>query len=307
MKRGTVEHPKTKALARALKIPQYSAVGILESLWHWTAQFAPAGDVGRYENSDIADGVHWDGDAEKLVAALVSCRWLDEHDEHRLVIHDWSTHADDAVNLVLARRTTFFTDGTRPKLTRLAKPERERIQSQFDTHGAHTECTLPIPSHPLPKPSPPIAIAHAHTKTQPETETPTSAPVARDGNEREQSKPDERTGHGLEHERLVSELIAAGVDGKEAKHLALRATPQRIREVIGISKQGNVSNPGGLIRDLIVQHSRPDELTSSGTLARQLESIQQSHRQSRQTEAQQRRAAKAAREFPEPTLELRRI
>ena len=47
MKRNTIDHPKTKALARALGLPLYSGVGVLEALWHWTARHAPAGDVGR--------------------------------------------------------------------------------------------------------------------------------------------------------------------------------------------------------------------------------------------------------------------
>jgi hypothetical protein len=47
MKRGTPEHPKTAHLMAALSIPRPYAVGILELLWHFTARYAPRGDVGR--------------------------------------------------------------------------------------------------------------------------------------------------------------------------------------------------------------------------------------------------------------------
>ena len=59
VKRGTLEHPKLRALAKALEIPRPYAVGILESLWHLTARYAPQGDIGRFSDEEIARWVGW--------------------------------------------------------------------------------------------------------------------------------------------------------------------------------------------------------------------------------------------------------
>lgn len=108
MKRGTPRHPKTKHLARLLKIKLYSAVGLLEMLWHFVGDFAPAGDIGRVSNADIADGVAWEKDPEVLITALIESRWLDPNQKHRLIVHDWSEHADDAVRKKLKRSSAVF-------------------------------------------------------------------------------------------------------------------------------------------------------------------------------------------------------
>src|SRR5262245_380173 len=103
MKRGTPTHPKVFELAGALKISRPTAIGILELLWHFTAQYAPAGDVGRYSNVRIAAAVDWRRNPEVLVNALVTTRWLDPSEGSRLVVHDWCVHADDSVRKRLAR------------------------------------------------------------------------------------------------------------------------------------------------------------------------------------------------------------
>lgn len=112
MKRGTPEHPKTMALMDALGIGKATAVGLLELLWHFTARFAPRGDIGRFSNRAIANSIDWDRDPDELIAAMVKCGWLDEHTEHRLVVHDWSEHADGAVRLWLSKRKLNFADGS---------------------------------------------------------------------------------------------------------------------------------------------------------------------------------------------------
>ena len=96
MKRATLSHPKTKRLARRLKVPRPHALGILAMLWDWTGEYAPQGDVGRHDDEDIAEAVDWpDDQAEALVTALVDCGWLDRHPEHRLIVHDYHDHAEE--------------------------------------------------------------------------------------------------------------------------------------------------------------------------------------------------------------------
>jgi len=104
MKRGTPEHPKVLSLMAELKMPLYSACGLLELLWHFAAKFALQGDVGRFSDKAIAKALGWRGEAQKLVSALVECGWLDRDKAHRLLIHDWKDHADQTVHRVLAGR-----------------------------------------------------------------------------------------------------------------------------------------------------------------------------------------------------------
>lgn len=76
MKRSGPDHPKTRALAQRLRIPQYAAVGLLELLFHFTAKYALQGDVGRHEDSAIARALFWHGDPGKLIEALTGAGWL---------------------------------------------------------------------------------------------------------------------------------------------------------------------------------------------------------------------------------------
>lgn len=90
------EHPKTKRLARTLGIDRYAAIGLLHCLWWWTLDYADDGDLSRFDEHDIADGVDWDGDAAHLVKALTCCGFIDS-DRH---IHDW----EDFAGRIKARR-----------------------------------------------------------------------------------------------------------------------------------------------------------------------------------------------------------
>jgi hypothetical protein len=163
VKRGTTEHPKFRRLCRRLGLRQFEAAGILEMLWHFAAKVARSGNIGRWTDEDIAEAIGWESrPASDLVHALVEEGWLDAHSEHRLLVHDWSEHADDAVHLALARAGEFFADGTKPKTSRLAREERERVEEMYQAYGrrrrAHNKRTASARrgvSLPEPSPSPP--------------------------------------------------------------------------------------------------------------------------------------------------------
>jgi hypothetical protein len=106
-------------------------VGILELIWHFTAQFAPAGDIGRWTDVQIAEAVYWQGEATVLVEALVSAGWLDSHREHRLVVHDWWEHSEDSLHKRLARSVERFATGEVPKLSQFSRVEQERIREAY--------------------------------------------------------------------------------------------------------------------------------------------------------------------------------
>ena len=109
MKRTGFDHPKIRRLGRLLDLPHYAAVGIMESLWHFTARHAIEGDIGKWSDEEIADAIGWPEDsAEGLVEALVRVRLVDRDDDHRLVIHDWHDHADDSTKKTLKKHGREF-------------------------------------------------------------------------------------------------------------------------------------------------------------------------------------------------------
>lgn len=108
----------TKALAK----------GMLDELWNLAHEHAPQGDVGKFTNKRIARTMAWFNDPDELVEILVECRLLDQSDEHRLIIHDWPEHCGDYVHNRLARNGLYFADGTAPKVSRLPKEERQKIE-----------------------------------------------------------------------------------------------------------------------------------------------------------------------------------
>ena len=67
---------------------------------------SPRGDIGRMDNESIAIECDWpaDQDPDVLIDALEDTGWLDEHPEHRLVIHDWNDHAPRWVRGVAAKK-----------------------------------------------------------------------------------------------------------------------------------------------------------------------------------------------------------
>ncbi len=133
MKRGTPDHPKLRGLARMLGLETWGAVGILESLWHFTARFAPRGDIGRYSDEDIALGIDYRGRVDELMCALTQLRWIDACAVNRYVVHDWAEHADESVKKLILRNGWEFAKvetrrnkvSTRRKKVCLPEPEPE--------------------------------------------------------------------------------------------------------------------------------------------------------------------------------------
>lgn len=107
-------------LGRALGIPPCFALGILEALWHTTAELAPSGNIGRLPNEAIAMEMFYEGDADALIAALVDSRHLEIHPTHRLIVHDWLQHSDYNTKRKVERRgeSMIANDGSSPVMTR---------------------------------------------------------------------------------------------------------------------------------------------------------------------------------------------
>jgi hypothetical protein len=171
MKRTAMGHPKLVGLAALLNVPQYAAVGIMESVWHFTAKHAITGNIGKWTDEEIAGQIGWEvGDAERLIEALVACRLVDHHSKHRLVVHDWHEHCDESVTKTLRNKHLSFAnrDPSEPLTTPEAFPD-SRLFENFRESGRNFP---PKPSHsqaePEPKPEPKPSPSSSKLRSDPE-------------------------------------------------------------------------------------------------------------------------------------------
>lgn len=202
MKREAVNHTKMARFERRLDLRRYEAVGLLELLWHLATKEAPAGNIGKLSDDDIAMAVGWDGDPPALCDALVEAGWLDRHEGYRLIVHDWSQHCEDSVHAKLARAKCLFVDGSSPSFRKLnnkiEKPAAEAALARGQFHmppgavggiippqgalqapdgapqGALRRPTTPYPS--LPCPSMPDEQAPFVSDTKTPLQFPTTIP-----------------------------------------------------------------------------------------------------------------------------------
>lgn len=146
LKRGTPRHPKMADFVRILDMRPRSlapAVGYLELLWHFAAEFCPQGNIGRFSDDRIEAALDWRGPRGKLLGALSEAGWVDECPVSRLLVHDWHEHCDESVRRKLQRAGLEFLT-VRGEVT---DPCRNIPDSLSE------EVRLPLP-WPLPKPEP---------------------------------------------------------------------------------------------------------------------------------------------------------
>lgn len=161
-KREVIGHTKLKKLCRALRIPPYAAVGLLECLWHLTAKEAPRGDIGKLSNEDIALGIDWDGDSDQLIDALVATGWVKAKEGFRLVIHDWHEHANESVKKFIARNNLVFAS-VEPEC-----PDVSRNVATCPDMSRNVCPPIPLPV-PVPEPVPsPLPVPEPVPGTQSE-------------------------------------------------------------------------------------------------------------------------------------------
>lgn len=164
MKRGTQNKIKFKRLACRLKKPLYQVMGLLTALWDATVTNAPAGNIGRLDNKDIAAALEWEGDADELIDALVDAQWLDRDDRpaaaggYRLVVHQWSEHCPDYVRSMVKRMKLEFADVVLSNLEykKTKKSAEASIYQQVDrpiSQPIDARVCVPNSSLGLPRPS----------------------------------------------------------------------------------------------------------------------------------------------------------
>jgi hypothetical protein len=175
--RGTLTHRKVRRLASLLDISACFALGVVESLWHVTAEQAPTGAIGRLTNEDIAMEMFYDGDPGAMVDALLAAGLLEADPVHRLIIHDWHIHSDDATDNKLSRGGERYANGQPTRMRRLSDPERQRLKAKYPeahekngnaNHAVRTESQekpLPAPE-PAPAPEPEPVLKKKSIKTE---------------------------------------------------------------------------------------------------------------------------------------------
>lgn len=126
MKRGAIDHPKMLVLASKLGLKKWQAVGIMESVWHFTARYAPQGDIGKYTDEMIAVGIGWTDDPKQLIEALCDSQFLDKSGKVRLYVHDWHDHSDDYADKYLAIHNLNYANDRSPRRKAPQKPKRSR-------------------------------------------------------------------------------------------------------------------------------------------------------------------------------------
>lgn len=201
MKRGTIEHPKMLLLEAALRISKIEAIGLMEALWHWTARYAPRGDIGKYTDEQIAEGVYWPRkDCARLMQALVEKGWIDRHDEFRLVVHGWSEHAEDMVRKYLKRSGQTFADG-RPPYTRVSSRRDDGV-IPVSSHRDDTGMNESGHSHT-------VGMPHARDPSPSPSPSSSPVPVSGDGHGAEAGTPDEA------HRELVKVAVLRSITWEE--------------------------------------------------------------------------------------------
>lgn len=116
-------HDKTYKLAESLKIPNYSAVGLMVSLWCWVAVNAPDGDITSYPPRAITAATGWPKKPETFYAALVDAELIEKREDGRAVIRNWEQYATLLMDLM---------DSQKKKTAERVKKHRARRKARED-------------------------------------------------------------------------------------------------------------------------------------------------------------------------------
>jgi hypothetical protein len=153
-----------------------TAVGFLELLWHFAAEFAPQGDIGRYEDRRIEAALdylpHGQRRTGRLIQALVESRWIDADPVHRLVVHDWQDHCESNTLSKLSKAgLTVAKEGSKAAKARLKISKGTSKENADDENLSVREC---LESKTSP------ALAFALALPEPYTQKQLRAPLASD-------------------------------------------------------------------------------------------------------------------------------
>lgn len=133
MKQRIFNHVKVFDLMRILKIPKYVAIGILETLWHFTDEKSSECKIVIPSNKTISEAIGWPGSEDLLVNALIRSGWLTKNEESSLV---WLEHCTKNVRTKyknmrrknLSQLNCFFLENKQLELNLSWEPTRKALQ-----------------------------------------------------------------------------------------------------------------------------------------------------------------------------------
>lgn len=170
---GALDHPKMYALAERLAVNRAQAIGHMELLWAFTSTKAPAGDLGKWPLTAVAQACDWMGDPATFMAALIAVRFVDEHPVHKYVVHDWHEHCPRFVKARVKALGTGFASMQSPTTV---VDSRAPLQSGTTVSPAVGHS---MPRHATPRHAthsdPPTAVRRSIGNAQEWTTNPSSA------------------------------------------------------------------------------------------------------------------------------------
>lgn len=90
---GIKDHPKTLLLASRMGWDVYSTIGRLHCFWWWCLEYAPTGDLRKFNDAVLAGSVGLSASEGSLfVTAMVEACWLDRG-RNVFRVHDWVEYA----------------------------------------------------------------------------------------------------------------------------------------------------------------------------------------------------------------------
>ena len=80
------KHPKLLAISRELDWERDRTIGFLHRFWHWVLSYAEDGDLNKFSNEIIAEGLNCE---LKVIEAFYKFKWIDEDRK----VHNWLDYA----------------------------------------------------------------------------------------------------------------------------------------------------------------------------------------------------------------------
>ncbi|OBZ08903.1 hypothetical protein A8L34_22380 [Bacillus sp. FJAT-27264] len=87
---ATDRDPQTRKFCRLTGLDTPAAVGSLHMIWWWAMDWAPEGDLTKFEPIDLADAAHFEGDAQVFFDALVEAGYVAKTLEGHEIM-DWNS------------------------------------------------------------------------------------------------------------------------------------------------------------------------------------------------------------------------
>ncbi len=204
---GLREHRKLYACADDLAVEPVTMLGMLVSLWLWALDNVQDGNLAGISNRSVARAARWpEKKADKLMAALIANRWIDQ-DGESLSIHDWAEY------------TGRLMDGRKKDAERKRKKreEKKRKESGPDAEHPKTSAGRPADIQRTSAACPEKIRCYSNNNNNSNSTVPTSSVSPNGATEEGNILPGAETAPGRSHETdLPQPMIAIPMnDGAE--------------------------------------------------------------------------------------------